>query len=63
MRSFDISFAALMIWCALGIQAHCAGPVRWEKKALTDKYYCDGVNVGDFNRDRHTDDVACPYWY
>jgi hypothetical protein len=63
MRSFKIVSAALVIWCALGIQAHAADQVRWEKKTLTDKYYCDGVNVGDFNRDGHTDVVAGPFWY
>ncbi len=34
-----------------------------EKLVLTDKYYCDGINAGDFNRDGKMDIVAGPFWY
>jgi len=34
-----------------GMRAGAASPVTWEKHVLTDKYYCDGINCGDFNRD------------
>ena len=27
------------------------GALDFEKRVLTDKYYCDGINGGDFNRD------------
>lgn len=44
-----------------------AGPataaLQFEKRVLTDKYYCDGINAGDFNRDGHMDVVAGPFWY
>jgi hypothetical protein len=39
------------------------GPIAFEKRTLTDKYYCDGVNTGDFNRDGKPDVVAGPFWY
>lgn len=39
------------------------GPVVFEKQVLTDEYFCDGINVGDLNRDGKTDVVAGPYWY
>jgi len=39
------------------------GSVRFEKHVLTDKYYCDGINCGDFNRDGKLDIVAGPFWY
>ena len=39
------------------------GPVAFEKRILTDKYFCDGINHGDINRDGHADVVAGPYWY
>lgn len=39
------------------------GPVSFEKQVLADKYYCDGINAGDINRDGHPDIVAGPYWY
>ena len=35
----------------------------FEKIVLTDKYHCDGINTGDFNRDGKPDVVAGPYWY
>ena len=37
--------------------------VRFEKRQLTDRYYCDGINTGDFNGDGNTDIVAGPFWY
>jgi hypothetical protein len=37
--------------------------IAFEKRTLTDKYYCDGINTGDFNRDGKPDVVAGPYWY
>jgi hypothetical protein len=36
---------------------------RFEKIVLTSKYYCDGIQAGDINRDGHSDVVAGPYWY
>ena len=37
--------------------------LKFEKRILTDKYYCDGINCGDFNRDGRMDVVAGPFWY
>ena len=37
--------------------------VHFEKIVLADKYYCDGINVGDLNGDEHLDVVAGPFWY
>lgn len=37
--------------------------VPFEKLVLTDKYYCDGIQTGDINRDGHADVVAGPLWY
>lgn len=39
------------------------GTIAFEKQILTDRYYCDGINTGDFNRDGKPDIVAGPYWY
>ena len=35
----------------------------WRKIVLTDQYYCDGINTGDFNHDGTPDVVAGPFWY
>ena len=35
----------------------------FEKIVLTDKYYCDGIQAGDIDRDGHLDVVAGPFWY
>jgi hypothetical protein len=34
----------------------------WKKIKVTDKFYAEGANVGDFNRDGKMDVVAGPYW-
>lgn len=39
------------------------GEISFQKRQLTDKYYCDGINHGDFNRDGHEDIVAGPFCY
>lgn len=42
----------------------CAGQdVRFQKRTLTDAYYCDGVTSGDINGDGKPDIVAGPFWY
>lgn len=54
----------VLAWVALhAIPAFAAEPVVFEKHVLTDKYYCDGVSFGDFNKDGVMDIVAGPYWY
>ena len=37
--------------------------VTFEKQVLTERYYCDGITVGDINGDGHIDIVAGPFWY
>ena len=36
---------------------------RTRKITLSDKFYCEGANCGDFNNDGKLDVVAGPYWY
>ncbi|HAV64927.1 MAG TPA: cysteine protease [Verrucomicrobiales bacterium] len=40
-----------------------AADVAWEKRVLSDQYYCDGISTGDFNHDGRPDIVAGPFWY
>jgi len=37
--------------------------VKFEKRILTEYYFCDGINYGDFDGDGDTDIVAGPFWY
>jgi len=55
----------LFILSAWASVANTAEPtsVRFRKVQLSDKYYCDGIQHGDFNRDGNPDIVAGPYWY
>jgi VCBS repeat protein/FG-GAP repeat protein len=34
----------------------------WKKIKVTDKFYAEGANVGDFNKDGKMDVVAGPFW-
>src|SRR5213079_1119317 len=35
----------------------------FKKIQLTDKFWCEGANFGDFNHDAKMDIVSGPYWY
>ena len=35
----------------------------FEKRVLTDEYYCDGLATGDIDRDGNMDVAAGPFWY
>jgi len=55
---------SLVIATAFASNGVLAGePPTFETHVLTDKYYCDGINTGDFNGDGKPDIVAGPFWY
>jgi len=56
-RLFALLF--LVSACITGAQPE----PRFEKQVLSDIYFCDGINAGDFNRDGQLDIVAGPFWY
>lgn len=58
MRRLNCLLAVLLVPSALS-----AAEPRFRKLVLTDKYFCDGINAGDFNRDGKADVVAGPFWY
>jgi len=37
--------------------------IKWKKIVLTDQFYSEGANFGDFNHDGKMDVVAGPFWY
>lgn len=66
MVRFEVLPRILLAW-SLGCigwaaTAHADVPL-FKKIVLTDKYYCDGIDAGDINRDGQLDIVAGPFWY
>ena len=57
-----MALACGLLAALLGANA-TAAQQNFEKIVLTDKYYCDGIQAGDINRDGHLDVVAGPFWY
>ena len=64
-----MSRLTIMICAALGMiccSAHAGDApheVHFKKIVLTDQFFSEGANVGDFNRDGKMDVVAGPFWY
>ena len=63
MSGKKTSILALTVFSTL--LGHCAlaEEVAFKKIALTDKYYCDGVDAADINGDGRMDVIAGPFWY
>lgn len=53
----------LALWVSGAMSLPASEVSTFEKRVLTDKYFCDGINTGDFNRDGRPDIVAGPFWY
>ncbi len=53
---------SLILFCAVLLPGCHAAP-SFIKRVLVDRYFCDGVNHGDFNRDGKRDIVAGPFWH
>ena len=62
-NSFSQCLPALALTLLAAAATQGAAALRFEKRILTNQYYCDGVNTGDFNRDGKPDIVAGPFIY
>jgi putative membrane-bound dehydrogenase-like protein len=61
----SISFFSIFL-LAMGTLAHSAERYTlhsFQKIQLTDQFFAEGANYGDFNRDGVMDVVSGPYWY
>lgn len=53
----------LLLLIAPLVRAEEGADIKWKKIVLSDKFYCEGANFGDFNHDGKMDVVAGPFWY
>jgi len=56
-------FSSFILFLLFVLPRSDADKVTFEKRQLTDRYYCDGVNAADINNDGHMDIIAGPFWY
>jgi hypothetical protein len=63
-RSLAVFLAAFLALLALPLIGRAEKPLpEFKKITLSDKFYCEGANYGDFNKDGKLDVAAGPYWY
>lgn len=62
MKRLSLAVGAALSIATLS-DAASAGVPSFRKLQLSDKFWSEGANFGDFNRDGHNDVVAGPYWY
>jgi hypothetical protein len=63
MNAVTTSLLAVAALARFDIPLWAANVPVFEKRVLTDKYFCDGISAGDFNQDGRPDIVAGPFWY
>ncbi len=57
-------FSIFLAFGLCTLSAHAANVIHsWKKIQLTDKFWAEGANFGDFNKDGKMDVVAGPYWW
>jgi hypothetical protein len=63
MKHTFVCLVALTLLSAPFARAEDKAEITWKKIVLSDKFYGEGANFGDFNHDGKTDIVSGPYWY
>src|SRR5687768_9740273 len=61
MRMIDLVCPAFL--CVLCASAVHTSAGEYKKIVLSDQFYSEGANIGDFNRDGKMDVVSGPFWY
>ena len=59
MKRRFAAVAALTLACSGAL----AADLKWKRIDLTDKFYAEGANAADFNKDGKLDVVYGPYWW
>ncbi len=61
MKKISLFLLLFSLCCSC---AFAAGKMpQYKKYVLSDQFFAEGANVGDFNKDGHLDVIAGPYWY
>jgi hypothetical protein len=63
MRYSLACIAALILLSGSFARGAERAEITWKKIVLSDQFYGEGANFGDFNHDGKTDVVSGPYWY
>src|SRR5437764_8799480 len=58
-----LAIASLLLSSTLIVPAKSYSLHTFKKMQLTDQFWSEGANFGDFNHDGKMDVVAGPYWY
>ena len=53
----------LALALTLGTTLHAEDLICWKRVQLNDKFYAEGANFADINKDGKTDIISGPYWY
>jgi hypothetical protein len=61
MNRRRLSLVASVVIAAASAAA--AQEITWKKQQLTDKFYAEGMNAADFNKDGKMDVVYGPFWW
>src|SRR5579863_4730727 len=63
MRKTTLAALVLIALAAVHASAAEESELKWKKIVLSDTFYSEGANFGDFNHDGKMDVVSGPYWY